>query len=111
MPGNYGLNVADLSPYLNDNYLEDLRANSPLKRENDGGPSLSVLTSPVNSNPIACKGKLKEILFQALEMHSEIAHHGRPVASSTGTRTAVPPAVRHPGCTPYKLPDFVLLVS
>jgi len=33
LPGDYGFsatsNVADLSPYLNDNYLEDLRANSP----------------------------------------------------------------------------------
>jgi len=111
LPGNYGLNVADLSPYLNDNYLEDLRANSPLKRENDGGPSLSVMTSPVNSSPIACKGKLKEVLFQALEMHSDRAHHSQPMANSTGTCTAVPPAVRHPGCTPCKLPGFVLLVS
>jgi len=34
LPGDYGVsptfNVVDLSPYLNDNYLEDLRANSPL---------------------------------------------------------------------------------
>ena len=104
-------NVADLSSYLDDNYLEDLRANSPSQGENNGGLSLSVMTSPVNSSPIACIGKLKEVLFQDLEMHSDIAHHGQPVASSTGTRTAVPPALRHPGCTPCKLPDFVLLVS
>ena len=77
----------------------------------DGGPSLSIMTSPANASPIACKGKLKEVLFQALRMHSNREHHGPHVASSTDTRTAVPPAVRHPRCTPCKLPDFVLLVS
>jgi len=40
LPGDYGVsatfNVADLSPYLDDNYLDDLRANSPSQGENDG---------------------------------------------------------------------------
>jgi len=111
LPGDYDVsatfNVADLSSYLDDNYLEDLRANSPSQGENNGGPSLSVMTSPVNSSPIACRGKLKEVLFQALGMHSNSEHHGQLVASSTGTRMAV----RHPGCTPCRLPGFVLLVS
>ena len=42
LPGDYGVsatfNVADLSPYLADDYLEDLRANSSQPGENDGGP-------------------------------------------------------------------------
>jgi len=113
--GCYGVsttfNVADLNPYLDDNYLEDLRANSPSKGENDGGPFLSVMTSLVHSSPIACKGKLKEVLFQALKMHLDRADHGQLVVSSTGSRTVVPPAMHHPGCTPCKLPNFVLLVS
>ena len=88
------------------------RAKPKIKtRLHDGGPSLSIMTSPANPNPIACKGKLKEVLLQALGMHLDREHHGQPMAISIGTRTAVPPAVRHPGCTPYKLPDFVLLVS
>jgi len=82
-----------------------------LGRPCDRGPSLSVMTTPVNSSPIACKCKLKEVLFQAFEMHSDRADHGQPVANSTGTCTAVPPAVRRPGCTPCRLPGFVLLVS
>jgi len=115
LPGDYGVsaifNVADISPYLDHNYLEDLRANALSQGENDGGPSLSIITSPVNSSLIACKGKLKEVLFQALEMHSDRVHHSQLVASSTGTHTAVAPAVRHPRCTPCRLPNFVLLVS
>jgi len=115
LPGDYGVsatfNVADLSRYNDDNYLEDLRANSLSHGENDGGSSLSIMTSPANSSPIACKGKLKEVLFQALGMHSDREHHSQLMASSTGTHTAVPPAVRHPRCTPCRLPDFVLLVS
>ena len=88
------------------------RAKPKIKtRLHDGGPSLSIMTSPANPNPIACKGKLKEVLFQALKMHLDRAHHGQPVASSTGSRTTVPPAMRHPRCTPCKLPGFVLLVS
>ena len=111
LSSDYGVSttfsIPDLSPYLDDNYLKDLRANSLSQGENHGGSSLSVMTSPVNLSPIACKGKLKEVLFQALGMHSNSEHHGQLVASSTGTRMAV----RHPRCTPCKLPGFVLLVS
>ena len=42
--GEYGVsatfNVADLSPYLEDYHLSNLRANSPLQGEDDGGPSM-----------------------------------------------------------------------
>jgi len=99
-PGDYGVfatfNVADLSPYLADDNLEDLRANSLSQGENDGGPSLSMITT--STKP---KGKLKDIIFEALE-----------VAQNRGPRTAsdmvVQRPVRHPGCTPSKLPGFVL---
>ena len=99
LPCDYGVSatfiVIDLSPYFDDNYLEDLRANSLSQGENNGGPTPSVMTNPVNSSPITCKGKLKEVLFQALGMHSHREHHGQPVAnsttvaSSTGTRTVM----------------------
>jgi len=43
LSGDYGVliifNVVDLSPYLNDDYLSDLRANSSQREENDGSPS------------------------------------------------------------------------
>ena len=46
LPGEYGVsatfNVADLSPYFEDDYLVNLRANSPQHGENDGGPSPSM---------------------------------------------------------------------
>jgi len=49
-PRDYGVsatfNVADLSPYLEDNHLDNLRANSPQQREVDGGPSMSMIVSP-----------------------------------------------------------------
>jgi len=101
VPGDYGVsatfNVADFSPYLDDNDLKDLRENSLSQGENDGGPSLGIMISLANLSPIACKGKLKEVLFHALGMHLAREHHGQPVASSTGTRKVVPPTVRHPG--------------
>ena len=78
--GDYGVsatfNVADLSPYLDDNSLEDLRANSLSQGANDGGPSLSIMTSPANLSPITCKRKLKEVVLQALGMHLDREHHG-----------------------------------
>ena len=68
------------------------------------------MTSPVNSSPIACKCKLKEVLFQVLEMHSDRAHHRQPVATSTDTRTAVPrPCVTlgvPPASYPVLLPNY-----
>ena len=40
LPGDYGVsatfNVADLSPYFEDDYLVNLRTNSPQQGENDG---------------------------------------------------------------------------
>jgi len=43
LPGEYGVsatfNVADLSPYLEDDHLSNLRINSPQQGEDDGGPS------------------------------------------------------------------------
>jgi len=46
LPGDYGVsasfNVADLSPYLEDDYLVNLRTNSSQPGENDGGPSPSL---------------------------------------------------------------------
>ena len=102
LPGDYevspAFNIAGLSPYLDDNYLEDLRENSPSQGENDGGSSLYSSTSPIKS-----KGKLMETIFQALEMSMDRAHHGQAMASSTARSTAVHPPTRHLGCTPYKL--------
>ena len=41
--GDYGVsatfNVPDLSPYLKEDHLANLRANSPQQGEDDGGPS------------------------------------------------------------------------
>ena len=82
LPGNYGVSITfnvDLSPYLDDNYLEDLRANSSSQGESDGGPSLLASTSPTRS-----KDKLMESIFQALEMIMNRAHHGQAVASPMG---------------------------
>ena len=38
--------VVDLSPYLDEDYLADLRTNSFQQGENDGGPSLLCPHSP-----------------------------------------------------------------
>jgi len=50
LPGDYGVsatfNVADLSPYLEDDHLENLRANSPQQAEDDGGPSMGTDQEP-----------------------------------------------------------------
>jgi len=50
LPGEYEVsatfNVADLSPYLEDDYLENLRANSSQQGEDDGGPSMESQHSP-----------------------------------------------------------------
>ena len=100
LPGDCGVsatfNVADLSPYLVDDYLEDLRANSLSQGENDGGPSLSMITS--STKP---EGKLKDIIFEALEA-------GQNRGPRTTSDMVVQRPVRHPGCTPSKLPGFIM---
>jgi len=101
--GDYGVsatfNVADLSPYLADDYLEDLRANSLQQGENDGGPSLSTFSSSTKS-----KGKIKDVIACALE-----EDQGR--IPCTVECTVVQWPVCHPGCTPSKLPGFVVHIS
>jgi len=51
-------NVADLSSYLDDDYLEDLRANFSSQGDNDGGPSLLVSYGTNKS-----KGNWKDTMF------------------------------------------------
>jgi len=49
-PGDYGVsatfNVADLSPYLEDDHLANLRANSSQQEEDDGEPSMGPIQEP-----------------------------------------------------------------
>ena len=103
LPGDYGVsatfNVADLSPYLADDYLEDLRANSLQQRENDGGPSLSMISSSIKS-----KGKLKDVIGEALD-----EDQGRGLRTVGCTVVQWP--VCHLGCTPSKLPGFMVQIS
>jgi len=102
-PGEYGVsvafNVADLSSYLEDDYLEDLRANSLLQGENDGGSFLSIIISSTKT-----KGELKEVIFEALEV-------GQDRVPLTVSGTVVQWPVRHPRCARNKLPGFVLKIS
>jgi len=103
LPGDYGVsatfNVADLSPYLADHYLEDLRANSSQPGENDGGPSLSTFSSSTKS-----KGKLKDVIAGAFE--EDPGRGPRTVGC-----TVVQGPVHHPGCTPSTLPVFVVRIN
>ena len=50
LPGDYGVsatfNVADLSPYLEDDHLANLRANSSQEGEDEGGPSMGPIQEP-----------------------------------------------------------------
>ena len=102
LPGDYGVfatfNVADLSPYLEDDYLEDLRPNSLSQGENDGGPSLRMINSSIKT-----KIKLTDIIFEALNSEQNRG-------SCTASSTAVQWPVRHPGCSPSTLPGFVLRI-
>jgi len=103
LPGEYDVsatfNVADLSPYLADDYLEDLRVNSLLQGENDGGPSLSMISSSIKS-----EGKLKVVI--ALSLDEDQGRGPRTVGC-----TVVQWPVCHPGCTPSKLPGFVVQIT
>jgi len=49
-PGDNGVlatfNVVDLSPYLEDGHLANLRENSPQQGEHDGGPSMEPHQEP-----------------------------------------------------------------
>ena len=84
---------------MDDNYLEDLRANSPSQGENDGGQPLSIINSSIKS-----KEKLMDVICEELK-----ADQVRKERTVPGTVVQSP--VRHPGSAPSKLPDVVLLVS
>jgi len=65
LPGAYGLsvtfNVADISPYFEDDHLANLRTNSPQQGEDAGGPSMAVsLAHPNNPQRSNYKSKVKE---------------------------------------------------
>jgi len=65
LPGDYGVsatfNVADLSPYFEDDHLASLRANSPQQGEDDGGPSMAVsLAHPNSLQRSKFKSKVKD---------------------------------------------------
>jgi len=53
LPRDYGVsatfNVADLSPYFEDDHLANLRANSPQQGEDDRGPYMAVSLAHPNS--------------------------------------------------------------
>ena len=72
-PGDYGVsttfNVADLSSYLEDEHLANLRANSPQQGEDNGGPSMGPHEeppgSPRSSSPRSnIKEKVQELIHQ-----------------------------------------------
>jgi len=72
-PGDYGFsttfNVADLSSYLEDEHLANLRANSPQQGEDNGGPSMGPHEeppgSPRSSSPRSnIKEKVQELIHQ-----------------------------------------------
>ena len=74
LPSDYGVsatfNVADLSSYLDDNYLEDLRKNSSSQGENDGGLSLFTSYGPSKSQ----RG-WKDTMSQAQQPNTDRSHH------------------------------------
>jgi len=74
-PRDYGvlatLNVADLSPYLEDDHLANLRANSPQQGEDDGGPSMKPHQEPQgtlgeSSSSFKFKEKVQALLNQLI---------------------------------------------
>jgi len=68
LPGDYGVsatfNVADLSPYLEVEHLDNFRVNSFQQGEDDGGPSMSMHIRPQGSpRELNFMSKIKEISF------------------------------------------------
>jgi len=82
-------NMANLSPYLEDDHLANLRANSLQHGKDDGGPSMESTSAPQNS-----KGNL---------------------GSSTKVQGIVQALLRQssapPGFEPVHKPNFVYLIS
>jgi hypothetical protein len=75
LPGDYGVsatfNVADLSPFLEDDHLSNLRANSSQQGEDDGGPSMEVISTPQdNQGGSFPSSKIKAMVQTLLTQHS-----------------------------------------
>jgi len=92
-PSDYGVsatfNVADLSSYLEDDHLSNLRANSLQQREDDGGPTVEPhheLQGSLKSSSMHCQVKKK---VQALLHQLSVS----------------------PGCLSMPKPDFVHLLE
>ena len=57
-------NVADLSPYLEDEHLDNFRVNSFQQEEDDGGPSMSMnISSEGSPKEVNFMSKILEISF------------------------------------------------
>jgi len=66
-------NVADLSPYFEDDHLANLRINSPQQGEDDGGPSMALsLAHPNNPQRSNYKSKVKEWIKSFLVQQAEM---------------------------------------
>jgi len=71
-PGDYGVsatfNVVDLSPYLEDDHLVNLSANSPQQEENNGGPSMEPYHEPQgNQEGSSSSSEVKERVLTLLD--------------------------------------------
>jgi len=93
LPGDYGVsatfNVADLSLYLEDDHLSNLRANSPQQGEDDGGPSMEPHHEPQGSpRSLSIRSQVKEMVQALLHQHSD-----------------------SPGYSPMHKPGFVYLLE
>ena len=76
LPGDYGVsatfNVADLSPYLEDDHLSNLRANSPQQGEDDGGPPMDPHQGPQGSpRSLSMRAQVKEMVLALLHQQPE----------------------------------------
>jgi len=93
LPGDYGVsatfNVADLSPYLEDDHLANLRANSSQQGEDDGGPSMGPIQEPLDMlGGLHFSPKVKKQVQALLTQHAVL-----------------------PGYTSSLLPGFVYLLE